>query len=201
MQDPGQKTDVAEKYPDVLKELSDAYKKKCVEVTKDGFDPLPAHLGHPDWPTVVLPGHEAFLVTVDGAGISYHQKNGWANDWITNWTNTAAYARWPLEIIRPLTCEVTLLYTCSKENLGAKATVQIQDKTLEAVITEAHDPPPLPSPTRGGTRYEVPEKIWRPLTLGTVKLQKGSAKVTVRAVDIPGKQMFDLKAVKIRTLD
>ena len=85
------------------------------------------------------------------------------------------------------------------EQIGATAAVEIADKSLKAVVTEEYDPAFLPNYDRT-RRNGVPEKTWKPLTIGSVKLNKGSTKVVIRAVDIPGKKMFDLKAVKLKRI-
>ena len=78
--------------------------------------------------------------------------------------------------------------------------VEVGGKSLEAVVSEAHDPDPIPSPDRV-PRGEVYEKVWASLTLGSVRLSKGRTTLCVRAVEIPGKQAIDLKAVRLRRVD
>jgi len=198
--DPGQKNDVSKKYPEIMKKLSTAYEATSKDVTKLGFDPLPAHIGNPQYPEIVLRGHEAFLEPPSGKGISYVGRAGWANDWVTNWTSTEAYPWWPIEVVQPARFEVTLMYICSKENVGVKVRVEIGGKGLESVVSKAHDPTPIPSPDRL-PRGEVYEKVWAPLTLGTVELGKGRTKLMVKALEIPGDKAIDLKAVKLRRVD
>lgn len=198
--DPGQKENVAAQYPELLDRLSAAYERTVKDVTKAGFDPLPIHVGYPDWPVVVLPGHEAYLYPPSKEGISYKGPAGWANDWITNWTSTAAYAWWPVEVVQPGRFEVMLMYTCPQENGGAKMRVEVGGKSVEGVVSKAHDPEPISSPDRV-PRGEVYEKVWAPLTLGSVQLKKGRTKLIVRALEIPGKQAPAVKAVRLRRLD
>jgi len=195
--DPGQNNDVSKKYPQVGQKLSDAYEATVKDVTQAGFDPLPIHIGYLEWPIVTLPGHEAFLEPPSKKGISYKGRSGWANDYVTNWTSTEAYPWWPVEVVRPGHFEVTLMYTCPQQNLGAKVRVEIGGKSLETVVSKAHDPEPIPSPDRV-PRGEVYEKVWAPLTLGSVELAKGRTRLVVKALEIPGKQAFDLKAVQLR---
>jgi arylsulfatase A len=198
--DPGQKENVAAQHPEVLDRLSAAYERTVKDVTKTGFDPLPIHVGYPDWPVVVMPGHEAYLYPASKEGISYKGPAGWANDWITNWTSTEAYAWWEVEVVQPGRFEVTLMYTCPQENVGAKMRVEVGGKSVEGVVSKAHDPAPIPSPDRV-PRGEVYEKVWAPLTLGSVQLQKGRTKLILRAIEIPGKQAPDVKAVRLQRLD
>ena len=78
--------------------------------------------------------------------------------------------------------------------------VQIASEQLEGIEEKAHDPEPIPSPDRV-PRNEVYEKIWAPLTLGTVRLKKGQTRLYVKALNIPANSALDLKAVRIRQLD
>jgi len=165
-------------------------------VSKAGFDPIPTHIGYRDWPVVTLPGHEAFLEPAPKQGISYKGNAGWANDWITNWTDTAAHAWWPLKVVRPGRFEVALLYICPTENLGAKLRVEIGGKMLTGTVEKEHNPDPIPSPDRV-PRGEVYEKVWAPLVLGTVDLDAGETRFVLRALEIPGRQACDIKAVRL----
>lgn len=195
--DPGQKRNVSKEYPDIVKKLSTAFEAAATDVTKTGFERIAIPIGYRQRPVVVLPGHEAFLQPSSRKGISYKGRAGWANDWITNWTSTEAYPWWEVEVVRGGRFEVTLMYVCPKENVGTKVRVQAGGKRLEGVVSKAHDPEPIRSPDRV-PRGEVYEKVWAPLTLGVVKLAKGRTKLVVRAVEIPGRMAFDLKAVQLR---
>ena len=198
--DPGQNKNVSKEYPNIVKKLSAAFEAAAAGVTKTGFAPLPIPVGYPQWPIVTLPGHEAFLEPSAREGISYVGRSGWANDYVTNWTSTEAYPWWEVEVVKAGRFEVTLMYTCPKEDIGVKVRVEIGNKSLEGVVNKVHNPAPLPSPDRV-PRGEVYEKIWAPLTLGAVELSKGRTKLVVRALEIPGNKAFDLKAVRLRRID
>jgi len=198
--DPQQKNNVSKENSKVLKRLSEAFEATAKDVTKAGFEPLPIHVGHPQWPEVVLPGHEAFLEPSSKKGISYKGRSGWANDYVTNWTSTEAYPRWEVEVVRAGRFEVTLMYICAEENLGTKLRVEIGGKKAEGVVTKAHNPELIPSPDRV-PRGEVYEKIWAPLALGTVELKKGRTELIVKALEIPGDRALDLKAVQLRRVN
>jgi arylsulfatase A len=198
--DLNQKNDVSKEYPVVLKRLCAAFDQAARDVTKDGFAPLPIPIGYPQWPVVMLPGHEAFLKPASKKGISYKGRSGWANDYVTNWTSTEAYPWWEVEVVQPGRFEMTLMYICPKENVGVKVRVEIGGKILETAVNKVHNPAPLPCPDRV-PRGEVYEKIWAPLTLGNVELSKGRTKLIVRALEIPGDKAFDLKALRIRRVN
>ena len=196
--DPDQKKNVAQNYPNVIEKLSTAYEKIRADVTKDGFD-LPIHVGYPQWPLVVLPGHEAHFKTYAGGGISYVNQYGWANDWITNWTDIRAYQWWDVKVVDSGRFEITLMYICRAGDIGAKVRVEIAGQKVGGIIARAHDPEPVYSPDRV-PRGEVVEKVWAPLKLGTVNLKPGPAKLIVRALTKPGEMVLDLKAVHLKRI-
>ncbi len=200
VRDPGQERDVSKKHPDILAKLRTAYEAAVRDVTKAGFEPLPIHIGYPQRPVVTLPGHEAYLQPPSKKGISYKGRSGWANDWVTNWTDTDAYPYWEVEVVRAGRFEVTLMYVCSTENVGVKVRIEIGGESLEGVVHVAHDADPIASPDRV-PRGEVYEKTWASLGLGGIRLNKGRTRLVVRAVEIPGSRAFDLKAVQLRRLD
>jgi hypothetical protein len=146
---------------------------------------------------VTLPGHEAFLESAGGQGISYVGRSGWANDWITNWTDPEAYAWWPVKVVAPGRFEVSILYTCGRESLGTRMQVDVGGQTVEGVVEKVHDPAPVASPDRV-PRGEVYEKVWAPLTLGTVEVAAGATRLVARALEIPGRRACDVKAVRLR---
>jgi arylsulfatase A len=183
--DPGEKKNVSKDHQEVVKKLSAAFEAVAADMTKSGFAPLPIPIGYSQWPAVTLPGHEAFLEPASKKGISYKGRSGWANDYVTNWTSTEAYPWWEIEVVESGRYEVTLMYICSRENVGVKVRVEAGGKRLEGVVNKSHNPAPLLSPDRV-QRGEVYEKIWAPLTLGAVELSKGRTKLVVRALEIPG---------------
>jgi len=195
--DPSQKNNIAKQNPEVVRKLRLAYESWLKDVMKDGLDPIPIPIGYSQRREVVLQGHEAFLNPPDRKGISYHGRSGWANDWITNWTSTQAYPFWEIDVVKEGTYEITLMYVCSRENVGSKIRVEIGSSHINGTMQIPYDPKPIPSPDRV-ERKEVFEKVWAPLRLGTVKLTKGRSRFVVRALTKPGKTVMDLKAVHVR---
>ena len=110
-----------------------------------------------------------------------------------------AYAWWPIEVVEAGRFEVTLMYTCSKENLGAKIEAQVCGEKVDGVVSKVYNPDYIPSPDRV-PRKEVYEKVWAPLTLGTIELSKGRTKLLLKAVEIPGKQAPDIKAIRLKRI-
>ncbi len=195
--DPAEERNVAGDYPDVFNSLKAAYADWYREVTAGGFDPIPVPIGYEERPAVELPGHEGFLVPSAGGGISYEGANGWANDYITNWTNPDAYVYWEVEIVREGTYGFTLRYACAEDDVGSDILLEIGGKSITGTVSPSHKPEALPSPDRV-PRKEVYEKSWGQLNLGTLLLRTGKTRLAVKARNIPGKRVMDLKSVIVR---
>lgn len=202
--DPSQQKNVASQHAAVLAKLGHAYAEFHREATTEMVEYIPAEVGHDAAPIVTLPGHEALLQQAPGAGkgkgISYIGASGWANDYITNWTDAQAYPAWPLHVVKAGRYEVTLHYCCPAADVGAKVRIEAGGGAVEGVITEAHDPRFAPSPDRI-PRKEVFEKTWKTLTIGVIELAEGETELKVRAVEMPGKQVMELKAVELKKVD
>ena len=132
--------------------------------------------------------------------LEHNGNTSWANDWIPNWTDAHAYAWWPLRVVEPGTFEVSLLYICPQEHLGTRLRVEVAGETLNEAVRKAHNPDPVPSPDRV-PRGEVYEKIWVPLAIDAVRLEPGETRLILKALDIPGGQACDIKAVQLRRID
>lgn len=198
--DPNETKNLVKERGEVAKELKEAYDVWLKDVSRDGFDPIAIAVGYEESPLVVLQGHEAFLLPDDLKGISYMGRNGWANDYVTNWTSTDAYPYWEVDVVRGGRYEIELRYVCASEDVGARVRVEIGGESLTGEITKAHDPEIIPSPDRW-PRGEVYEKVWGVLKLGSVKLEKGRGRLVVRALTKPGRTVMDLKAVAVRAID
>ena len=198
--DPGQQSDVAYQHPAVTDSLAGLFESWFDDVTETGFDPIPAPVGYAERPITILPGHEATLLPKNGAGISYKVASGWANDWITNWTDREAYPVWHINVVQEGRYAITLMYTATPEQVGTKLDVTLGTEQVTGTVTKAHDPPYTFSPDRV-YRKEVFEKSWAPLELGMVTLPAGPTQVTIRTTTLPGGHAPDLKSVHLTRMD
>ena len=194
--DPGEANDIAGDMPELAAKLEAAYTAWREDTTRDGLDAPPIPVGYAQMPLVEMPAHEALLA----GGVAYKGEKGWANDWVTSWTSTDGSVTWPLDVVRAGRYEIALMYTCPEADVGARVCAEAGGKRIEGVLDKAHDPEPVPSPDRF-PRWEVCEKVWAPLTLGTLELVKGRCDLVVKALTKPGSSVMDLKAVRVRLLD
>ncbi|MBT3201180.1 MAG: arylsulfatase [Phycisphaerales bacterium] len=216
--DPHQKKNIAADKPEVHAKLAAACVKWAADVGLKNRKTCPIPIGHPERPVVTMPGHEAMLVSSKNVpepkpaqgkkkkkrrrvsrGISYNKGAGWANDWVDNWTELDAHPYWPVDVVNAGQYEVTLMYACAADDVGAKFRVECGTGSVDGQITKAHDPKFIESPDRIA-RKEVYEKVWAPLKVGKITLSKGVNKLIVRAISKPGQQVMELKAVRLERI-
>ncbi len=190
--DPGQKTDVAADHPEVMNQLRRAYQDWFAAVTEAGLASIPIPIGYTKAPVVDITAPEAQLT----GNVRYHGKAGWANDWIDHWTSPEDTITWTVEVATPGKYAFALAYCCPAEELGSTVQLSIAGKQLTAKVEKAHNPGPLPTPDRV-PRGEVGEKPWGELSLGTLALPAGLTTLTLQAPQVAGKDVMELKAVRV----
>ncbi len=203
--DPTESRNLAEELPSITEEFATAYDRWFDDVSSTGIGPFPIPVGHPQRDTTELPAQDARL----SGSVRFWATAGWANDWITNWDDTDDRIDWEIEVIEPGDYDLILKYTCPEANLGAQVEGQVGDQKTQGTVLVAHDPEPIPSPDRlprgrrnkdGHWTGEAFEKEWMTLKLGTLKLPQGEHQLTLRATEVPGLGVLDLKGVILRRI-
>jgi len=201
--DPNQKRNLAKAEPKRLAKFKKQFEDWLTEATVNGFDSVPIHVGHEGRDEVILEGHYAYLYPANTSrpnpkihGISYHGPAGWANDWVDNWTSSNSYPYWNLKVVKGGEYEVQLKYACAKPDIGSQLRVEVGGESLSVTITKSFSGPMLPSADRIH-RKEVYEREWGTIIVGDVRLKKGLTQLKVRALEIPGNEALELKAVHL----
>lgn len=198
--DPDETKNVAEKNSQVLNELVKSYEQWWAEVSTEGFDPIPTVIGHSDRPETLLSAHYAYLEPAQGQGISYQGANGWANDYVTNWTSAEAYAQWPVEVVNPGQYEVSIDYIADEEAVGSVLQVELAGQKAFVKVKDVHNPPVIPSPDRI-PRKEVYAKEWNRLKVGMLNVeQTGTFDLRLKGLSKPGKQFPEIKTIILRRI-
>ena len=196
--DPGQKQDVSAKEPMVADQLSRAvaaWKKEMLpDLRKDG---RPFPVGHRELPWAPLPARDG--VATGGVRRSAPAPNC---SYFTNWTTKDDRITWDVEVATAGRFAVDVWYACPAADVGATVELAFGDARVTAKVTEPHDPP-----ARGAEHDRVPRqgesyvKDFRPLRLGEVELPRGRGHLTLRATDIPGKQVMEVRGVAVTLLN
>ncbi len=196
--DPGQKTDISQQYPEILQQLMDAEKawEKEVLIELPAKDNRPFPIGHPRYSFTQLPARDGI------SSGNIQRSNRYPNcSFFTNWIGTEDKVTWDVEVLADGEFEVVLYYTCSEEDVGSVIELEFGANKLTGQITEAHDPPLTGMENDRDQRIESYVKDFKPLNLGTVYLNKGTGKLSVKALEIPGSQAMDLRLLMLTRTD
>ncbi len=190
--DPGQRTDLARKKPDVHAELTAAVKKFKQDTIPTGFgknDNRTFPLGSNQFKYTQIPARDA---TAHGG---LKRSNRFPNcSYFTNWTSTKDKLTWEVEVMEPGKYDVQLHYTCPATDVGSTIELSCGTATVSSKITVAHDPPVRgDAQDRFRPRAESFVKDFRPMSLDAIELKRGKQTLTLRATEIPGESALEFR--------
>ncbi|MDB6075826.1 MAG: atsA 16, partial [Verrucomicrobiaceae bacterium] len=191
--DPSQLKDIATEKPEVVKKLAADYKAWWQDVKADADKPrdIP-ELGHVDENPIELTTPNGRLAGgLDFGGLAPN------NSWVHNWRDVNGSVTWELNVVEAGDYSIELQYLCPQADAGAKIEVVANDKSFPAVVG-ATPVIALPSPDRVPREKEAFEMKWFYLKPGTVHLEKGRVEIQVKAVEKPGEEVMQLKALWMR---
>lgn len=192
--DPGQKNDIAKANPELVKELAARYNAWFADISHYGLQRFPLPIGHEEQNPVELHAPQSFY----DKPLNFASGPGFANDWLTNWTDAKAKVWFEVDVAAAGDYEIEIAYDCPVEDAGSKIRIGTASGSLEASVPAAPIKDiPLPHRDEAGkARYRNRE--WATLKLGTLNLKPGPARLTLEALSMPGSQVMDLKHVKLR---
>ena len=114
-----------------------------------------------------------------------------------NWTKLEDRISWNVEVLATGEYEVVIHYTCPQASVGATFELSVNGTRLNGEVTEGHDPPLYGmesdrTPNRGNESYV---KDWKTMTVGRIILEKGHGELALRALEIPGKEVMDVRLI------
>jgi arylsulfatase A-like enzyme len=194
--DPGQQRDVAaERKEDAARLSGEAARWKAE---------LQAELGQEDRPFTAGYSRTTPLPARDGVPHGGVKRSASAPNcsFFTGWSSPDDRITWEIEVAESGRYAVDLHYTCPAADVGSTIEVSCGEHRLTGKVTEAHDPP-----LRGAEHDRVPRrgesyvKDFKPLRLGALKLERGRGHLTLRALEVPGRQVMDVRYVVLTRLD
>jgi arylsulfatase A len=188
--DPGQNQDIAKEHPDLVKELAAKYDAWFADISSDGLKRFPIPVGHAEHNPVELHAPQAYA----DAPLHFASGPGFANDWLTGWTDVKAKIVFDLEVVTAGEYEIELSYGAPANTM---LRVSLGKQTLEASMPAA-EAPEISLPHRdetGKARYRNRE--WARLKLGTLNLKTGPAKLTLEALSMSGAMVMDFKEITL----
>lgn len=200
--DPGQTTPIQDRAPAMAAELrqaAEAWRKELGigPVTKgpgSAVDPRPLSVGFREFPATMLPARDG-----EPRGGMRRSAPAPNSSYFVNWTSKADSAVWNIEVVNAGTYVVTLDYTCAAADVGSTVELSFNDARLRGKVAPAWDSPLITDQDvvpRAG-HGESLMKEFRSLVLGEIKLEPGKGELTLRAVDIPGRGVMDLRRVTL----
>lgn len=201
--DPAQTRDLTTERPGIAKRLSEAAGAWHRDVTGGGkpapgkaVDPRPIPAGFPEFPITRLPARDG--EPQGGVARSASAPN---SSYFVAWTNTAGRMVWNLDVRRSGDYEVVIDYTCPMADAGSTIEVAFNGSRLTGKVGPGWDPPlytnqdTIPRPA-GESRM----KEFRPLRLGVMRLEQGLGPMTLKALEVPGKSVMDVRGVTLTLL-
>ncbi len=190
--DPGQMTDLAPRQPEIAANLTSAVSAWRAEVLPARKDDRPCPVGFAEFPTTPLPAR-------DGMPHGEIQRSAPAPNcsYFVNWTRTEDSMTWDVEVNTTGNYEATIYYTCPEADVGSTIELSFQGSKLQGKVTPAWNPPLLDQQDRVPRKGESYMKEFHPLNLGVMRLEKGRGLLTLRAVEIPGRQVMAMRLVNL----
>ena len=184
--DPGEKSNLAAQQPALAAEMEKAYLSWFQEVTARSGGKVAR------FPITLTEGTDLPIANAARIGGAQLFGKGWDYDWATFPTTAAAMA-WHLSVPVAGRYEVSALHT-AKET-GGEVRVTVGDSAVRSTVTTIYDPPEI---RRRDLipRWEVPDKVFKPVGIGTITISAGSHDLQVTAD--PG---IEIQAVRLKQLN
>ncbi len=193
--DPGQSHDIAAEEPGIVARLKPARDHWAREMYFEiegknrpytvGFSPL-----------TLLPARDAI-----GHGAIRRSSRDPNGSYFTDWTSTGDRLTWYIHVGQAGDYEATVYYTCPEADIGSTIELSFRGESTKAKVAEAHNPP-----LEGADQDRVPRetsytKDFRPLKIGSIRLEQTRGQLTLRATAIPGRQVMDIESIALRRLE
>jgi hypothetical protein len=204
--DPGQTRVINTEAADVAAQMqaavrqwqADVYGEPGVQLGSNrSVDPRPIPLGFRQFPITMLPAR-------DGVPQGEVKRSSTAPNcsYFVNWASLADRLVWSVDVETSGRYAVAIDYTCPLEDAGSLVELSVGSSTLSGRVVPGWDPPlytnqdTLPRPPA-----ESQMKEFRSLDLGEMELVAGAAALTLRALEIPGRSVMDVRRITLTLLD
>ena len=192
--DRGQRVDVSAKHPTEAERLKAVLAKHRVQMSREYelFKNRPFTVGY---------GRSTALPARDGIEHGSIERSAKApnNSFFKNWKNEDDSITWKVDIGQTADYEVTVYYTCAKQNTGVRVRIALDGykAAVEAEITEAFDPPLYDKSKERVAKSHYFQKDFKPFKLGTLRLKKGKGLLRLTAPKIVGTGAIDVYSIRL----
>jgi arylsulfatase A-like enzyme len=153
--------------------------------------PYPIGMGGTKFPITPLPARDG--VAHGGVKRSANAPN---SSYFVNWKSTEDKITWDVEVGTTGDYEVVIQHTAA--DAGATVELSLNNSKLTGKVPAVWNPPlytnqdTIPRPAA-----ESQMKEFRPLHLGTIRLEQGRGPLTLRALEIPGASVMDVRQINL----
>jgi hypothetical protein len=194
--DPAQTNNIAVNEPEVAKKLSDAVAQWRKEVILKKSDERPIPVGFAQMPRTPLPARDGTT-----SGKIKRSANTPNCSYFVNWTSKEDRINWDIEVNKQGTYAVEILYACPLKDAGATIEISFNDSKLITKVVQGWDPPLITD--QDVTPRPAAESIMKDFKLfeaGKIKLLKGKGDLVLKALEIPGKEVMQVRAVNLNLI-
>jgi arylsulfatase A-like enzyme len=196
--DLGQTNDVATVYPtikDSLEMEKTNWLLETLSITKEN-DTRPFTVGHPEYEYTQLPARDG---TPHG---EIKRSNRFPNDtFFTNWISEKDSITWDIDVVADGTFEVELFYTCPPASVGSILELSMDKSKIATKIKESNDAALTGMENDRVPRMESYVKEFVSMKLGKMVLKKGKGILTLKALEMNGKSVADVRLLLFRRID
>lgn len=194
--DPGQRKDVSDRFPDAKKGLerkADWFREKVLPQL--GEDDRPFQIGHPHVSWTQVPARDA---VAHGEII---RSNKFPNcSYFLNWKREEDYLSWKVEVGKTGIYEVEMWYACPEKDIGAEMELSFGSEKLVSRVDRTVDPPLLTGFDRK-PRVEGLVKFFEPMKMGRIHLSSGKGELRLKAKKIPGDQALEFRLLMLHRVE
>lgn len=219
--DPGQTTDIAKEQPEIAAQLAAAGSRWHQEVFGKPYKPLsqapagknkskgqgkvkgkpggvvfpddrPYPVGYTEFPVTMLPARDG----VPHGGV---QRSSSAPNcsYFVNWTTREDSMTWDIDVHTTGDYDVSIDYACPETDAGATVELSFGTGKTTGRVAPGWFPPLIEGQDHASRKGESTMRVFHPLALGTIHLESGRGLLTLRALDIPGRMVMEVRRVTL----
>jgi arylsulfatase A-like enzyme len=202
--DPGQTAPINTREPALAAKLAEAVKQWRGDVQgesevagRGGVDPRPLPVGYREFPITLLPARDG-----EPRGGVKRSSSAPNCSYFVNWTSKDDSMVWSLDVRTAGRYEVSIDYTCPVSDAGSTIELSFGKSRVTGKVQPGWDPPlytnqdTLPRPPA-----ESQMKEFRTLPLGEMTLDAVRGPLTLRAIEIPGASVMDVRRVTLTLIE
>lgn len=194
--DPGQTKNIAAKEPEVAKKLSDAVAQWRKEVIPKKVDDRPIPVGFTAMPMTPMPARDG-----TATGKIKRSANAPNCSYFVNWNNKEDRINWDIEVNKQGTYAVEILYACPLKDAGSTIEISFNESKLITKVVQGWDPHLITDQdVIARPAGESIMKDFKILEAGKIKLSKGKGDLVLRALEIPGKEVMQVRAINLHLI-